>query len=180
MSSSKLAHRFLEDRLCDEASRLLNGWQGRLDPGGYQDPATGWFRRGTVRSVLAGLIQRQLAAKPSAKWLVLSEQPYPEGAPGSPLILDLWLQGPSEEETIAVLVKSDFDLDQAKVAYQQLIELKPRRFHTGYLFFCADRLKVADWQEEIEASPHDRVTARGIGRQPLAPSPSRHPHRRRE
>ncbi len=165
MPNYATVNRYLEERLCDSVAGLLNSWHLRLISCNYHDPTTGYFHPGTVRAVVASQLQRHVASRSSGKWLVLTQQPYPETAPDGQLI-DLWVQGPREDQRIAIMIETNFDLDRARVAYEQLADLSPRHFDRGVLIFCAEKIKVADWQEEIETNKYNRVLARGIWHRP--------------
>ena len=178
MQSYPSIHGFLQERLTTGVSNILNGWYDRLTACGYQDPRTGWFYPGTVRAVVAGQIQRAVASRSQGRWLVLTEQPYPESTPEDRTIIDIWLQGPAAEHTVAIMIRADFDLDQAQMAYQNLATMTPRKFDYGYLVFCAEKMKLADWEEEIETNVHDRVCARGISCK--TGSEAHHSRRRRQ
>jgi len=155
---------FISTELAPLVERALN--RSYTSIGAYYNPHTKWFYEGTVQVQLAVAIASFLERSRATDWLVLQEQPYPE-LPDQRA--DLWIVQPTRDQpqnnpSILIEVKADFTFMSANEDYQKISTAAPRHFDIGYVFFCADRGEVADWQRRIEIFAVKKNYARGIGR----------------
>lgn len=156
--SFESVNHYVKNTLPGELSNFFLTWDQRKGVNQYYRSETKWYYEGTVQFEIAARIQSFIGAE-IGNWLVLREQPYPQNPKE---IIDVYVIAP-DGSSIAIEVKSDFILEQARSDYEKL-RINGNDFDYGYVFFCADQDRVAAWIQQIQQQNVTNVFARGIAR----------------